>query len=639
MTVIGPDVLRAAGPLQLCAGHTAGCEAAVHALRDLFRQADTDAIILVDASNAFNNLNRQVALHNIRYQCPAISTMLINCYRGNAPLFVDGSGLLSQEGTTQGDPLSMAMFALASVPLINRIASPRAPQVWFADDAASGGALAALREWWDRLNEVGPQYGYFPNAVKTSIVVKPEKYNEAVEMFRDTGVTITNEGKRYLGAALGSDQFASDFLKSKISAWTAEVEQLAKFASSQPQAAFTALTHGLISRWAYMSRVSPSSEELLQPLETALRFHLIPALTGQPSPSDSVRQLLALPARHGGMGMINPTALPARQHPASLKVCAPLVRLIMQQSGDVTQARSSQQHLKRQLIKQFKADCLIEASALTASLPSSLRRCATAAQETGASVWLTALPLKSHGFALHKGAFRDAIALRYDWPLAMVPTKCVCGEQFTPDHAMICRYGGYPTLRHNEVRDLVAGFLREVGSDVCCEPRLQPLTGERLPASANKDDEARLDVRARGFWSNDGQDAFFDVRVFHPFAPSYRNSSLPSLYRQHEQQKKREYGRRVREIERGCFTPLVFSTGGGMAPEATTFLKRLASLLSDKRKEPYSVTMNCLRCFLSYSLLRSALLCVRGSRSIHRRSTCVSTGCLSLTAAECRLLS
>ena len=116
MKVIGKKVLQAAGPLQLCAGQNAGSEAAIHALRELFERPETEVIIIVDARNAFNNLNRQVALRNIQYQCPAIATMLTNCYRSHASLFVGGQELLSMEGTTQGYPLSMAMFALASIP-------------------------------------------------------------------------------------------------------------------------------------------------------------------------------------------------------------------------------------------------------------------------------------------------------------------------------------------------------------------------------------------------------------------------------------------------------------------------------------------------------------------------------------------
>ena len=184
---------------------------------------------------------------------------------------------------------------------------------------------------------------------------------------------------------------------------------------------------------------------------------------------------------------------------------------------------------------------------------------------------------------------------------------------------MSCRHGGFHTLRHNEIRDLLTGRFREVCHDVSVEHCLQPLTGEQFPASTNKSDEARLDIRARGFWGTGRgrgqQDAFFDVRVFYPFASSYRNSRLPTLYRHHESQKRLHYGLRVREfeVERGCFAPPVFTTGGGMAPETTVCLKRLASMLSDEREESYSTVMGWLRFAISFSLLRSSLACLRRS--------------------------
>ena len=83
--------------------------------------------------------------------------------------------------------------------------------------------------------------------------------------------------------------------------------------------------------------------------------------------------------------------------------------------------------------------------------------------------------------------------------------------------------------------------------------------------------------------------------------------------------RKREYEERVREIEHGFFSPLVFSTAGGMGPIATVY-KRIASLIADKRQEPYSTTLFWLRCKLSFSLLRSAIMCLRGTRSFHSHS-------------------
>ena len=99
----------------------------------------------------------------------------------------------------------------------------------------------------------------------------------------------------------------------------------------------------------------------------------------------------------------------------------------------------------------------------------------------------------------------------------------------------------------------------------------------------------------------------------------YRNVSIPSVYRRHEMQKKREY--RVREaVEFASFTPLVFATTGGMGKEAITFYRRLAELLSKCSVLSYSSTLAWIRCTLSFSLLRSATMCIRGSRSISFRS-------------------
>ena len=223
-------------------------------------------------------------------------------------------------------------------------------------------------------------------------------------------------------------------------------------------------------------------------------------------------------------------------------------------------------------------------------------------------LWLAAAPVKQLGFALHKGAFRDAICLRYGWQLRFTPEKCRCGLNFDTNHVLTCQQGGIQTMRHNDLRDTIATLLDEVCKDVTTEPCLQPLSGETLrPLSANTLDGARLDIRAHAFWDA-MQDAFFDVRVVHPSAPAYQNKTLPAIYRQHELQKRQEYGDRVREVEHGAFTPLVFTAGGGAAPEATVFLKRLAGMLADKHGLAYSATMGWLKCAIGFCLLRSSLM-------------------------------
>ena len=76
---------------------------------------------------------------------------------------------------------------------------------------------------------------------------------------------------------------------------------------------------------------------------------------------------------------------------------------------------------------------------------------------------------------------------------------------------------------------------------------------------------ARLDTVAEDFWGRYRQNAFFDVRVFNPYSPSHHGTTLAQCYRRNEQEKKRAYEERVREIEHGSFSPLVFSTREGWA--------------------------------------------------------------------------
>ena len=87
-------------------------------------------------------------------------------------------------------------------------------------------------------------------------------------------------------------------------------------------------------------------------------------------------------------------------------------------------------------------------------------------QDKGASSWLNVLPIQEHGFALHKSDFRDALALRYGWTPSELPSHCACGKNFTVEHALSCAKGGFPTLRHNELRDLTAVLLTESCSNV-----------------------------------------------------------------------------------------------------------------------------------------------------------------------------
>jgi len=246
--IVQGDVQLASGSLQTCTGVESGIEASIHAMYRLFLRDNVDAVILVDARNAFNCLGRKASLHNISRICPPISCFLNNSYKEPSKLHLgDGSYILSEEGVTQGDPLAMAMYALATKDIIDTLREkhPEVFQTWYADDASSCGKLEKLALWWNFLNEIGPKYGYFPKPSKTWLILKnPELLDKARELFGNE-VKITTEGHRHIGAALGSESFKKEFISLKVDKWVTDVKNLSELAKEEPQAALSAFNVGM----------------------------------------------------------------------------------------------------------------------------------------------------------------------------------------------------------------------------------------------------------------------------------------------------------------------------------------------------------------------------------------------------------
>ena len=94
------------------------------------------------------------------------------------------------------------------------------------------------------------------------------------------------------------------------------------------------------------------------------------------------------------------------------------------------------------------------------------------------------------------------------------------------------------------------------------------------------------------------------------------------------------FDERFQEMEHGLFSPLVFSTAGGMGSTANVVYKQLASMIADKHKKGYSKTINWLRCKLSFSVLRSAIMCLRGSRSSLHNPICSAAGDIGMSIVE-----
>lgn len=632
MQVTGEEVQRSVGALQLCAGHPTGVEAAIHAMRNFLEHDDNDGILLIDADNAFNRVNRAVALWNVQYTCPAMKFVLINAYRTPTRIFMtDDNGsfeFLSQEGTTQGCPLAMAMYAMALAPLLKEL-HPLCHQVWYADDATGCDTFVRMRAWFDALQALGPKYGYFPKPSKCILLVKPDRLAEAQEIFKgtdvslkiegakDSGVEINTTGTRHLGAAVGTHEFKIAYVNKKIDGWIAALKKITMVAASQPHAAFSAFTQCMQSQWTFLSRSMPQVSELFERLEDEIRLRFLPALLRR-EVNDFERDVLSLPARLGGLGITKPHVVCVDAHEHSMRVSAPLIKLIMRQELDLDpkEMANDVKQLRAQIDEESEKLQKLKQQQLMEHAPDEMKLAMKTTVEKGASSWLTATPLFDHDTVLHKGDFVDAIYMRYGWTLPELPLMCPCQTAFSLQHALDCKLGGFRTRQHNEIRDVIAQVMRDAGHTVETEPALQKLSGEEDGfeyKTANTEDEARSDIKVTGFW-RELRHAFFDVKVVSPFARSYSHKTQASILLSAEKTKMREYKQRIREVEHGDFNPLVFTTVGAMAPQCHIVVKKLAEKLSIKQNLNLSVVTGWLRVRLSFALLRTSLQCIRGSR-------------------------
>ncbi len=282
-------------------------------------------------------------------------------------------------------------------------------QVWFADDAIAGAWLYHLRAWWDHLVDIGPEYGYHPNASKTWLTVKAWCCNCHIPRNRRQHHSRREEATWNRSRHEIICRRVCPAKSRKMGWWDRTPIIYRPHATSY---SLRSLTHGLMSKWMFLARTVADIGDLFKPLEDAIRHRFLPALTGLNTFNGAERELMALPVRMGGLGITNPTTQTAYQYSTSMMVTAPLTALILQESPTCsTDVKSLQQKAKTEARKTCWQLETHAASELADKLPYAMQRSLKAASEKGSSSWLSTLPIAEHGFALHKGAFRDALCL------------------------------------------------------------------------------------------------------------------------------------------------------------------------------------------------------------------------------------
>ena len=195
---------------------------------------------------------------------------------------------------------------------------------------------------------------------------------------------------------MGSRSYLEEYVRNKVETWVQEILELSEFAMSQLQAAYAAFSFGVRHKWTYFLPTIPDIEDLLQPLEEAIRSVLIPTLLNR-TISNQDRRILELPVRLGGLGIVNPSTKAKSNYQYSKRVTRPLTEHIIEQKHELPdeaetlkikkQVEKDKPGYKLQKVEQQAKDVLQEAS-------EEMRRAVKLSQEKGSSSWLLILPLK-----------------------------------------------------------------------------------------------------------------------------------------------------------------------------------------------------------------------------------------------------
>ena len=368
---------------------------------------------------------------------------------------------MSQEGTTQGDPLAMPWYSVNTSIMIQslRLNIPDVKQVWLADDSAGGGRLINLYSWFKHLEEEGKKFGYLVNGPKCWLIVKSQELAEEARQIFGKEVNITTEGKRHLGAVIGSKDYKDEYCRDKVQRWRQDIIFLAEIAKSQPHAVYIALTKAYKFKFTYFVRTIEAFEDYTDPIpvQEALNEILLPQLFGQEEPlSDELFELVTLTPAQGGLGVPNlkvaASKLFTKHHVESIKCQSVKMRPSEQSIDDL---KRTQQTIKIETMKS-------RMDSVDASLSPEVLCLVMQSRDKGASSWLNAIPLKDQGLTLNKQEFRDSLRMRYNLPLHDLPSFCACGDRFNINHALTRKKAGFVAQRHDGVRNLLTSLLGKV---------------------------------------------------------------------------------------------------------------------------------------------------------------------------------
>ena len=195
--------------------------------------------------------------------------------------------------------------------------------------------MNGLLQWWNLVISEGRKYGHHVNESKSWLIAKDDRLLElAKDTFCGSSIKYTTDGKRHLGAVIGSAGYKKEYAREKVDQWCNEMRKLTEIAISEPQATFAAYTHVEMHKFNYFLRTIPNMEDFLAPLDKVIDDEFLPALLGE-TISDTDCELFKLPIRDSRLGIPILTQKAVIDCKSSIDISAPLVEVIVSQGTKI----------------------------------------------------------------------------------------------------------------------------------------------------------------------------------------------------------------------------------------------------------------------------------------------------------------
>ena len=583
-------------PSQLGVGVRNGCEAIIHATSQLISSNTPNQqwTLLLDFSNAFNSISREVMFKETRHRIPTIAAWMESCYSCQPRLMFGDDSIPSCCGVQQGDPLGPLGFALTLHPLIERLKSEvpeLALNVWYLDDGTLVGSPEGLSAALHIIESVGPTLGLHLNRSKSLLYIPEDA--DASHSPLPAEIPTARRGFSLLGCPIGPPDYCEEVFRDRLEKMKGSLDALHIMGDSQLE---TTLLRSCLAlpKIAFILRACPPSHihHTAKEVDNAIR-QTLETIVGGPI-SDWSWLKASLPSSRGGLNLRSASLHAPAAYLASRYGSQSLVEWIIGHSSDSFPHSSStvatlataanrpdwrcledidiplrQYHLSQAIDEALSEHLLSTAPSIQS------RALAMSSSLPHAGDWLNVVPSNYLGLHLHDREFRCCLCYWLGVPLHSTSfpcPECRCSADPFGDHQLGCGGNGDRISRHNAIRDVIFSAAQSAA--------LAP--SREAPGLVASSQSRPADILLPT-WHH-GRPAALDVHVISPLQDLTLTeaSVTPGHALNVGVQRKLSSNLSACRSSGIDFVPVVFETLGGLAEDAITIISAIGRAVSDR---------------------------------------------------------